>query len=117
MFWNPYWYKTATKPLQGDVYSYYRWIPTYSDVLKATTNYKFRLKSEERFDTRINVLKYNSWFVVNLYWFQSDKTSQRYRKVTKLRRHTLSTHPITKSSSQVAKLNKIVSPRMSSYNF
>jgi len=96
----------------------------YSDVLRTTTNYQFRLVSEERFNTRVNILKYNSWFIINLYWFQPDKGSKRRLKLAKIKRYTSTHYPNLKTNATASKLNKMISlsnpfktPAFPNYNF
>ena len=108
MFWNPFWYKSSNKPSFENFKHYYRWIPIYSDVLRSTSTYQFRLVSDERFNTRINILKYNSWIILNLYWFQPDKGLKRRLRMAKLRRHTLLSSYNQTSLSNVTKVKKLI---------
>lgn len=119
MLWNPFWYKTSARPALRNLFLYYRWLPVYNDILLATTNYQFRLNSEERFNTRINVLKFNSWYVVNLYWFQPDKKRKHRLKLAKLKSSTTVQTFDFRSTSNVSKLNNLIRISASSarYNF
>ena len=84
MLWNSFWYKTSSWPKEVKQEKYYRWLSVYNDVSMSTNNYPFRLASEERFTTRISVLKFNSWYIINLYWFQPDKKKNKRLQQAKL---------------------------------
>lgn len=88
MLWNSFWYKTSVKPKEIKQEKYYRWLSVYNDVSMSTNNYPFRLSSEERFMTRTSVLKFNSWYVVNMYWFQPDKKKTKRLRQAKLHTFT-----------------------------
>lgn len=114
-FWNPFWYKKSSKPERNNPNHYYRWVPLYSEVLRTTSYYPFRLTSEERFNTRITVLRYNSWFIINMYWLQPDKVRQRKVRIAKLRQSTTSITLRRTSLSQLTKLNSL--SKLAEYRF
>ena len=105
MFLNSFWYKTAVKPQPQDLSRYYRWATVYNDTLRTTNTYRLREESEETFRTRINILKFSSWFVVNVYWFQPDKDKLKRSRRAKLRRKTNVTSGFYTSKSHVTKFN------------
>ena len=109
MFWNSFWYKTSVKPSSRDLTKYYRWLSVYNDISMSTNTYPFRLSSEERFMTRISILKFNSWYVVNLYWFQPDKKRNQRLLRAKLQTYTTVQSSILRSNSSISKLRSIVS--------
>jgi len=118
LFYNPFWYKTSLNNHSMNLSSYYRWIPMYSEILRTTSYYQFRLTSSEKFNTRISILKYDSWLVVNLYWFQPDKTGKNRLKKAKLRRPTITPLLVEKSTSNLSKLNKLsLSSSIKKFNF
>lgn len=106
-FWNQFWYKNSTKPARPNMNQFYRWLPTYSELLKTTSTYRYRIVSQERFDTRINVLKFNSWYVINFYWFQPDKGANRRRKEARLSIHANPLFITSRSNSALTKLTKL----------
>lgn len=124
MLWNPFWYKTSVQPSKLSLSKYYRWLSVYNDVSMSTQNYPFRLSSEERFMTRISVLKFNSWYVVNLYWFQPDKKKNKRLQQAKLKTFTALQTSYPRSLSALTKtraLSRMVSPYSTTgtrrYNF
>ena len=77
LFYNPYWFKTSLHPAKSNTTLFYRWVSMYSDALRATSTYRLRIESEEIFTTQFNILKFDSWLVLNFYWFQPDKNRKR----------------------------------------
>jgi len=80
MLWNAFWFKASTDDRRVNLTKYYRWVPVYSEIAMTSANYPFRLASEERFESRVNIMKFNSWYIVNLYWFQPDKKRKQRLK-------------------------------------
>ena len=109
MLWNPFWYKTSSAANSRDLTKYYRWLSVYNDISMSTHTYPFRLSSEERFMTRISILKFNSWYVVNLYWFQPDKKRNKRLMQAKLQAYTTLQSSITRSSSSITKVKTLLS--------
>ena len=109
LFWSSFWYKRTLKPDTVDLKSYYRWLPLYSEILRTTSYYPFRTSSAERFNTRASILRYNSWFILNLYWFQPDKVRQRHLRIAKPYRYTSTTFIPQRSSSILSKTVKLLS--------
>lgn len=77
---STFWYKTGAKPSPLDLNYYYRWV-----TIKGTDQYesytaRLRLTSAESFQTRVSILRYDSWFIINLYWFQPDKLKNKRDK-------------------------------------
>ena len=108
LFWNSFWYKSNLTPQTVDLKSYYRWLPLYSEILRTTSYYPFRTSSEERFNTRASVLRYNSWFILNLYWFQPDKIRQRKLRIAKPYRYTSVTITPQRTTSTISKTAKLL---------
>ena len=124
MLWNAFWYKTSSKPAGVNQAKYYRWLSVYNDVSMSTNNYPFRLASEERFSTRISVLKFNSWYVINLYWFQPDKKKNKRLQQAKLQSITSvqtenprSLSSITKTRASLYQLQSLSHRLRSTYSF
>ena len=109
LFWSPYWYKTAPKPAPPGLDSYYRWLTLYSRTVNTTTTYRMRIPSEEIFQTRISVLKFNSWFIINFYWFQPDKDKNKRARRAKLKVRTTATRTVTRSLTPLTKLSNLLS--------
>lgn len=125
LFLDSFWYKTATKLQPQNLNRYYRWATVYNDTLRTTSTYRLREESEETFRTRINILKFSSWFVVNVYWFQPDKDKLKRSRRAKIRRKTSVVSGSYTSKSYVTKFNsalKLVGgtasyPQVSGYEF
>ena len=106
LFWHKHWYKTSSGssvtalPLKD----YYRWLTIYNETVQTINTYRLRLKSDEHFQTRINVLKFNSTVVVNVYWFQPDKKlKKRLRKIDP----TVRTQSILMRNASASSLKKL----------
>jgi len=108
MFLNSFWYKTSTKSKPQSLDQYYRWATVYNDTLRTTSTYRLRKESEETFRTRINILKFSSWFIVNVYWFQPDKDKLKRSRRAKMRRKTSVIARLSTSKSYVTKFNTAV---------
>lgn len=106
-FWNPYWFKTQTAERPQESTKYYRWILAKSTALKSITRYRLRIESEEIFQTLVSVLKFNSWILINLYWFQPDKGRNRRLMQAKRFSRTLSTDVNSRSMSHITKWRKL----------
>lgn len=109
LFWSPYWYKTGSKPTVPGLHSYYRWLTLHSRTVNTTTTYRMRIPSEEIFQTRISVLKFNSWFIVNFYWFQPDKDKNKRARRAKTKERTTSSRAVYRSLTPLTKLGNLLS--------
>lgn len=90
--WNSFWYKANSKPSKENIEHHYRWASMYNHAAQETSTYRFRKDREnEIFETRISMLKFQSWVIFNLYWFQPDKKRTKRLKTAKLT-HQLSLH-------------------------
>lgn len=107
MIWNPFWYKTGIRPLASEKNKYYRWTLVYNELRDEEVINQYRIESPERFDTRISVLRFNSWFIFNLYWFQPDKGSRRRRLNSRVTSYTNPLLLIEKSHSKLSKLSTL----------
>jgi len=108
-FYSPFWYKTSTRPVRVDLKTFYDWTESLDDEGNPLTPRSVRLESAEKFTTRMSILKFESWLVINVYWFQPDKS----RKIARPRSflNPLSSVYTTskKSNSQLVKVSNIVS--------
>ena len=104
LFWNPFWYKSKVSPNQPALVDYYRWLTLHSKTVNTTTTYRMRIPSEEIFQTRISVMKFNAWFIINFYWFQPDKDKNKRARRAKLFKHTIAPQLTNRSSSSTKKL-------------
>ncbi len=125
MFYNIFWYKTAPKPYSQDVSMYYRWVNTYNEMLRTANTYRLRIENEETFRARASVLKFNSYFIVNIYWFQPDKDKNKRARLARVRKVTNVVNLLPYSKSSVIKLNSTLGltaktlskPQQLTYNF
>ena len=108
IFRNNYWYKTGVASAATDLRTYYRWITISNETLQSVNTYRLRKEGDEIFQTRINVLKFNSWLVVNLYWFQPDKNKKKRAARTKSKAYTNTATNFTRSYSSITKLRATV---------
>lgn len=117
-FVNPFWYKTSPSTYHiPSTLTYYRWLTVYNETLRMTSTYRLRLESEETFQTRINVLKFNSWYVLNLYWFQPDKDKKKLSKTARKKITTTNIKLETTSFSSITKLTSTFKRLPSTLNY
>ena len=121
---NTFWYKTGAKPAPLDLNYYYRWV-----TIKGTDQYesytaRLRLKSAESFQTRVSILRYDSWFIINLYWFQPDKLKNKRAKRSVLDPTVIpyttsfrSNAPITRLQTLLLKATPTQFVKTTPYNF
>lgn len=83
LFWNNYWYKTNPSPIDRKLSIRYRWSTVYDESSESYITYRLRLEGEEFFQTRITILRLESWLLINLYWFQPDKRRKKRLSRTK----------------------------------
>ena len=109
VFWNKHWYKTNTDHNTSNppLKDYYRWLTIYNETLQTINTYRLRLKSDEHFQTRINILKFNSTVIVNVYWFQPDKKRKKRLKKINPISYTQSVLTRNSSNSNIKKLRTI----------
>ena len=86
--------------------------------------YRLRIVSEELFQTRVSVLKFSSWIVLNFYWFQPDKHKNKRAAKVYPRDYTHASYNLKSSTSSLQKLRSIAnnyalvpSPIRYDYNF
>lgn len=77
LFWNPYWFKTTQYRKSALFLKYYRWATIQNKVFYTYTNYRFRLTGEHLMRARFSLLRFNSWIVLNFFWFQPNKSQKR----------------------------------------
>ncbi len=118
VFKNSYWFKSLTLKHSLNFSYHYRWITVRNKTLQMTSTYPMRIAREETFDARVSVLRFNSWFVVNSYWFQPDKQRKHRMKKAKIKDHLSIHHGLNSSHSVLPKLRKLLTLAHSSkYNF
>jgi len=108
LFWNRFWYKTEPKPLKTPLTSYYRWVTIRSKRVNTVSTYRMRIAREEIFQTKISVMRFNNWFIVNFYWFQPDKDKNKRARRAKLTSYTISTNSKIKSNSATKKITTLL---------
>lgn len=79
-FQNLFWYKSTNKESKHSLQTYYRWVTTRGREDHEIATSRLRLTSPETFHTRISLLRLNSWFLINIYWFQPDKQKNKRAK-------------------------------------
>jgi hypothetical protein len=107
IFWNNYWYKTGTAPSVVDLRKFYRWVTINNTTLKMVNTYRLRIVSEELFQTRVSVLKFSSWIVLNFYWFQPDKYKNKRAAKVYPRDYTHAAYDLKTSTSSLQKLRSV----------
>lgn len=108
LFRNQFWFKSIQKPQEPALSNYYRWLTLYSKTVDTTTTYRMRIPSEEIFQTKISVMKFNSWFIVNFYWFQPDKDKNKRARRATTHVSTVTPHPARRSLVPVQKLSTLI---------
>jgi hypothetical protein len=108
MFWNKYWFKSSTAPQSPQLSRYYRWVTVSNKTLHTVNTYRLRISSEETFQMRVSVLRFNSWLVINLYWFQPDKNKRKRDRLAKLKLYTNSAATWTSSTAPLVKLRTLL---------
>ena len=107
-FFNTYWYKKHCAPKPRNMSTFSRWLTAYSYTLRTTNYYKMRTESEERFHSRISILRFQSWILINLYWFQPDKKRKQRIKSAKLYHRLSTSTSANTSSSNLTKFSNLV---------
>lgn len=123
--WNSFWYKTNPRPSKENINNHYRWVSIYSHAAQETSTYRLRKDREnETFETRISILKFQSWIVFNLYWFQPDKKRAKRLKMTRLRHRLIlhtqnsrSTSPIVKFQAAIKNFQSLNLNNVLTYEF
>lgn len=100
-----FWYKTSSQPTYLSVYRYTRW----TDV-PATEHIEgwrgcVRLASPETFQTRVSVLRFSGWILINIYWFLPDKQGNKRARRSRLMQQTLPVINARSSKAPLVKLN------------
>jgi len=108
IFRNSYWYRTGVASAATNLWTYYRWITISNETLQSINTYRLRKESDEIFQTRVSVLKFSSWLVVNFYWFQPDKKKKKRAARTKHKVYTNTASNFRQSYSSVIKLRAAI---------
>lgn len=108
LFWNNYWYKTQIAPKTRPLSDYYRWITIFNKTLDSLNTYRLRLDGDEIFQTRVSVLRFDSWILINLYWFQPDKRRKKRIARTRPAVYTEAVNSMTSSGSTFKKFRSVV---------
>ncbi len=75
IFANFYWYSKNFKNL---VFNSYTRLLTFKNPLLGTkSSYELRQKTESIYPMKVWLLRYNSWIIINLYWFQPLKKKNK----------------------------------------
>ena len=77
IFWNSYWFKTTLYSQTNHHRKYYRWASIVNKVFHTSTDYRFRLTGEQLIRARFTLLRFNTWLVINFFWFQPNKAHKR----------------------------------------
>lgn len=80
-FWqDQYWHKTKNYTSKCDLHHDNRWFVKHEIDLGYSVAYIMRNEGPELFEARWNILRFNRWFVINVSWFQPDKTKNKRKK-------------------------------------
>lgn len=99
-----FWHKTAPKPKLVDLQLYYRWVTTRGREPHEVATSRLRLETAETFQTRASVLRFDSWFILNIYWFQPDKFKNKRDRRSKTHK---SVTPLAYTGSTLTPLSKL----------
>lgn len=108
LFWNSYWYKTNPAPRSSVLRNYYRWSTVYNETLDSLNTYRLRLDGDEFFQTRVSILRFDSWILLNLYWFQPDKRRKKRLSRTRPEVHTEAVNSLRTSPSSFRKIRSTI---------
>lgn len=103
LFWNKYWFKTSVEPKQLPLTKRYRIASFYDESTFSWQKYQARLEGNEFFQTRISILRLDSWLLLNLYWFQPDK--RRRSRLPRIKPITY-TEPVGTRSTSLSMFKK-----------
>ena len=78
LFYSPYWYSSVLTPSSKP--TYFRWITTKNKTLGFKTSYRLRTQTTDLYPMKMWILKYDSWVIINFYWFQPNKNKRRGSK-------------------------------------
>lgn len=124
LFWHPYWFKTTIYKTTTYSLKYYRWASIVNKVFHTSTNYRFRLLGEQLIKARFSLLRFNSWVVINLFWFQPNKSHKRRLLMPNIHDSLQTTSQRTLIDNKLRRLRSIiyytqltVTPRRLSYDF
>ena len=106
--YNLFWYKTAIKPRPTNLHHYYRWVLTKGREPDEIFTSRLRFETAEVFQTRVSVLRLNSWFILNIYWFQPDKFFTKRARKSKTLQTATSLVDVRATLTPLAKLNLLV---------
>ena len=98
-FRHTFWYKSSTTPPSLQLETYYRWVTTRGREAHEVATARLRLTTAEMFQTRVSILRLNSWFIINIYWFQPDKLKNKRAKRSRTS-HTIT--PLRAANSSMA---------------
>lgn len=107
MFWNRYWYINNFK--NYNYIRYYRWINIKNPNTGVYTKYIQRVNLKDIYPMKIWILKYNNWFILNLYWFQPYKNNEKIKNKYKIKKPYIYTVPKKKTLKNLIKLKTLVS--------
>lgn len=116
LFYNKYWFKHPKDTSIKSIKPNYRVITVFDKTVKTTTSYRMRLSHEETFNTKVSVLRYNSWIVLNSYWFQPDKKKKYRKRKAKIKDYLIRDHGLLRTYSDVSKSLKMLQTPVI-YNF
>ena len=105
---NLFWYKTAAKPKTANLQLYYRWVTTRGREAHEVDTSRLRLETAETFQTRVSILRFDSWFILNIYWFQPDKFKNKRDRRSKTIKKVTSLATNSSTLSTLSKLNSLV---------
>lgn len=108
LFWNAYWFKTTPYQRVSFVSKYYRWASIVNKVFHTSTLYRFRLTGEHLISARFSLLRFNSWVILNFFWFQPNKAKRRQRLMSDVQEHLSIQFKRTFSQNQFLRLKSIL---------
>ena len=104
-FSNIYWFRKLKKHYPAN--SYYRSFIIRKELIGMETKHRVRFAVEDVYRMRTWILRYNKWFIINMYWFQPYKKRVVVgQKVNKVSRNYLSTKA-NKSSTVYRRLSAL----------
>ena len=97
-FNNIYWFRKPRKCYPA--HSYFRSLVLRKEAIGMETKYRLRVGVEDVYKMRIWILRYNRWFIINMYWFQPYKKRPVVGKIiSKIPRNYVSLKKTTHTTS------------------
>ena len=108
LFWTSFWRKKSWYHYRVPPTRYYRWAQIKHPFFQTISIYRFRATSEEIYSSRTVLLRFNSWLLLNFYWFRPQKPQVYKAKILRSNFVQPSISPVLGSLTQLVKLRSSI---------